>query len=156
MTARGYDLLTGRIRDLEREVREIQSQVGVVTNQSSETWHDNAPYSILVEQLRLADTRLSDAIRDLDDFQILEYPSALSSPTVDYGTRVLFDKDGKEFDFSIVGHGESDVRKRRILYSTPIAQALIGRKKGDRFRDVVNSKEFDFYVKNVSVLERLD
>jgi len=156
MTRKGYEKIARRVAELEVEVSKIESQVGVVTTQSSETWHDNAPYSVLVEELRVADRRLSDAINDARGGKFVEYPTRIVDPIVGYGTRVLFERDGENFDFSIVGFGDSDIDKGRILYRTPIAQILMGRREGERFSDSVNGNSFEFYIKRVEALGDLD
>lgn len=156
MTQRGYNTLRANIQELENKVRKIQSQVGVVTTQSSETWHDNAPYSVLVEDLNVADRRLTNAIRDMDGARIREYPVKLEKKVVCYGTEVRFDMDNEEQIFSIVGYGDTDLDKNKILYITPLAKALIGKKEGEKFSEKIVDRVSNFYIKEIKALGNLE
>lgn len=146
MTRGGYERLLKRVGELEKEVRKIQSKVGEVTSQSSETWHDNAPYSVLLEELRIADRRLSEAIEQINDFRILEYPRVLKRQSVAYGTRVTFKQDDQVKTFSIVGYGDSDFKEGKILYRSPLAHILMRRERGETFKGKINEREFDFEI----------
>ena len=59
--------------------------------------------------------------------------SKLSGSTVKFGAQVtLVDEDTDEKKvYRIVGDLEADVKDGRISISSPIARALIGKKKGD-------------------------
>jgi len=151
MTTVGYANCVARVRDIETEVRKIQSQVGEVTTQSNETWHDNAPYSILVEELRLANIRLNEAHKFLGEHEIREYPTILSEPRVQYGTVVSLAMDGVGREFYIVGYGEDDFDKGKIVYACPLARVLIGRLMGERFNADINKMRRSFHIKNVTL-----
>ena len=59
--------------------------------------------------------------------------SKLSGDTVKFGAKVtLVDEDSEdEASYQIVGEFEADVKKGKISISSPIARAIIGKKKGD-------------------------
>jgi transcription elongation GreA/GreB family factor len=151
MTATGHANQLAKIRELEADVRRLQSQVGDVTTQSSETWHDNAPYSILVEELRMADRRLSEAHNFLNDYVIRDYPTVLMQPIVQYGTSVALRMDGKPHEFAIVGYGEDDFDRGHIVYECPIARVITGRHQGEEFRADINRTPRLFYIERVTL-----
>lgn len=137
---KGAERCRERIGELEAVVREIQGNMGEVTTQSAETWHDNAPYDVLVQELRLKNRMLNESHDILRGCQITPYP-VVSDGRVSYGTRVVFSRDSTHFDFSIVGYGDSDFDKGRILYTSPLSLALMGHMEGDSFYAIVNKEK---------------
>lgn len=152
MTHKGYKRQVERVQELERKVREIQSKVGEVTTQTSETWHDNAPYSILVEELRLADRRFADALNEMSQFRIMEYPREVGSK-VAYGTKVELYRDSKKETLTIVGHEEGNFEKGEISYLSPLGRALVGKKVGDFFMEKIHEKTQMFKILGVYPIE---
>ena len=153
-TLRGLKNQIERIKLLEAKVSEIESKVGEVTTQSSETWHDNAPYSILVEELGIADRRLRDAHEELRSYVIHEYPVSLEEPRIDYGTRVKLQRNGKSEEICFVGYGETDFDKGHLAYDCPLALVLNGRLAGQAFTAEINGKSNTFFIERVTAIER--
>jgi len=57
-----------------------------------------------------------------------------SSPIIEIGSRVKVQYNHEEVvKYTITGYGETDLNKHRISYTTPLAQALIGRPIDDEF-----------------------
>ena len=48
------------------------------------------------------------------------------------GCRVTLDVNGTEHEFSIVGEWEADPAQKKISHQSPLGQALVGKKPGDR------------------------
>ena len=68
----------------------------------------------------------------LQHAQIIEHTK---SSTIGLGSRVkLRDGDGEEYDWLIVGSAEANPRNARISNESPVGQALMGRKKGDKVK----------------------
>ena len=51
--------------------------------------------------------------------------------TVAIGTEVTFDRDAEQRTIEIVGHDEADPAANRIVFSAPLARALLGAEVGD-------------------------
>lgn len=45
-----YDLIQKRINELKQDLKNLATEFNDVLNQSSETWHDNAPYDMAKSQ----------------------------------------------------------------------------------------------------------
>lgn len=61
--------------------------------------------------------------------------AGVASDSVGLGSRVrIRDSDGDEYDWTIVGSAEANPRQSRISNESPVGQALMGRKKGDKVR----------------------
>jgi len=156
MTRKGLERLQARIDELERTLRETQQEVGEATRQSSETWHDNAPYDAICADIRIHDERLKEAHRSLIDCEILEYPHTLESNIVRYGSGVIFKIDHERRDFKIVGFGDSDMDKNRILYLSPLAQQLMGHKEDEIFQIELDQKRREVKIEKVYAITDSD
>ncbi len=93
---------------------------------------ENAEYHSAKEAQGWNETRISEMEDRLSRAEVID-PAKLSGDTVMFGAKLtLIDQDSKaEVKYQIVGDFEADVKKGRISISSPIARALIGKKKGD-------------------------
>lgn len=62
-------------------------------------------------------------------------PAATKAGMVQFGRTVTYHHQagrlaGQQFTFTIVGVDEADVKQRRIAFTSPLARALIGKRKG--------------------------
>jgi transcription elongation GreA/GreB family factor len=119
-----------RIAELEKEILSLGPEFYEVFNQSSETWHDNAPFDALRDRQSLLDAEL----------QQLRYTlrrSALSAPkpkrnTVGYGSVVQLENGNNYF---IAGDwtphaGQTKNEAAVVSSNAPVAQQLFGKKVG--------------------------
>jgi len=77
--------------------------------------------------------------------------SNIKKDTVSLGSDVDFveDETGEEFSYEIVGTTEADVESGRISNESPIGNALLGRKAGDKISIVVPSGIMNITIKKV-------
>lgn len=77
--------------------------------------------------------------------------SNVKKDTVSLGSDVDFveDETGEEFSYEIVGTTEADVENGRISNESPIGNALLGRKAGDKISIVVPSGIMNITIKKV-------
>ena len=93
---------------------------------------ENAEYHAAKEAQSHNEGRIAELEDKLSRADIIDV-SKLSGSTVKFGAQVtLVDEDTDEKKvYRIVGDLEADVKDGRISISSPIARALIGKKKGD-------------------------
>lgn len=93
---------------------------------------ENAEYSAAKEAQALNEGRIGELEGLISRAEIID-PSKLSGDVVKFGATVtLVDEEtDKERIYTIVGDSEADVKAGRISISSPIARALIGKKKGN-------------------------
>jgi len=72
-----------------------------------------------------------------------------SGGAVNIGSTVTVDKDGKRTDFIIVGSEESNVAEGKISMKSPFGQAILGKKKGDKFTFSAPSGEVSYFIAEV-------
>ncbi len=148
-TKKGMNNYNERIAVLERKLNHQQKEVGVAMNQGAETWHDNSPFECARADLTVTDRMVSELYDNLRYAQIREYPRPNGLDTVEYGTRVVFLRDRKRQEFTLVGYGHGDIDRNRIHYDSPLAQVLIGSKVGQSFDGEVNGRQFSFHILEV-------
>ncbi len=93
---------------------------------------ENAEYHAAKEAQGWNETKVQELEDRLSRAEVID-PTKLSGETVMFGAKLtLIDEDTEaEVKYQIVGDFEADVKKGRISISSPIARALIGKKKGD-------------------------
>ncbi|TMJ42283.1 MAG: transcription elongation factor GreA [Alphaproteobacteria bacterium] len=93
---------------------------------------ENAEYHAAKEQQGWTEARVAELEDKISRAEIIDI-SKLSGDTVKFGAKVtLVDEDTEdEAAYQIVGEFEADVKKGLISVSSPIARAIIGKRKGD-------------------------
>jgi transcription elongation factor GreA len=131
MTAGGYNDLVDEVRHLKtverpRIIRAIEEA------RAHGDLSENAEYHAAKEAQGWNETRVAELEDKISRADIIDV-SKLSGDTVMFGAKVtLIDEDTEaKVIYQIVGDTEADVKKGRISISSPIARAIIGKKKGD-------------------------
>jgi transcription elongation factor GreA len=95
---------------------------------------ENAEYAAAKEKQSFVEGRIQ-YINSVISAQVID-PSTLNYPHIVFGATVsLEDLDsGNEVTYKIVGVDEADISKHKISIASPIARALIGKKKGDEVK----------------------
>jgi transcription elongation factor GreA len=93
---------------------------------------ENAEYHAAKEQQGWTEARVAELEDKISRAEIIDV-TKLSGDTVKFGAKVtLVDEDTEQkAAYQIVGEFEADVKKGKISVSSPIARAIIGKKKGD-------------------------
>jgi transcription elongation factor GreA len=93
---------------------------------------ENAEYHAAKEQQGWIEARVAELEDKISRAEVIDI-SRLSGDTVKFGARVtLIDEDtDDEAIYQIVGEFEADVKQGKISISSPIARAIIGKRKGD-------------------------
>ena len=93
---------------------------------------ENAEYSAAKEAQGHNEGRISELEGLISRAEVID-PAKLSGDVVKFGATVtLIDEETEqEKVYTIVGDSEADVKLGRVSISSPIARALIGKKKGE-------------------------
>jgi transcription elongation factor GreA len=93
---------------------------------------ENAEYHAAKEQQGWTEARVAELEDKISRAEVIDI-SKLSGDTVKFGAKVtLVDEDTEDqAAYQIVGEFEADVKKGLISVSSPIARAIIGKRKGD-------------------------
>jgi len=91
---------------------------------------ENNEYVSAKEQLAFIDGRIEELEEVVKNASLVAEKSS-SSPCVGIGCRVTVDSGKNQVIYHIVGEWEANPAERKISHSSPLGQALIGKKVGD-------------------------
>jgi len=149
MTRAGYDKIKN---DLDRlntvELPEILERLATARGEGDLS--ENAEYHGAQESRGLMEARIN-LLRDKLSRALLIDPSQLRKDEVGFGCTVKvkdLDFDDEE-EFTLVGAGEEDYDNDKILFTSPLAQGLVGKKPGDRVEIEVPRGTLKFEVLDI-------
>ena len=132
MTRTGYQKLREDLDRLENvEMPKIEKRIGAARLEGDLT--ENAEYHGAKESQGMLQAKINMLRDKLARASILD-PTKMPKGEVAFGATVVvkdLDCDDQE-EYTLVGAGEEDYDAGRILVSSPLAQGLLGKKKGDK------------------------
>lgn len=151
MTRDGYDKLKAELERL-RTVEMIAVTKRVAAARDLGDLSENAEYHAAREDQGLLQAKINELSDRLARAELVD-PTNLPKDTVVFGSRVTvkdLDVDEEE-TFELVGPGQENPERGRILTSSPIGQGLLGKKKGEVAEIQVPSGTIRFKVLDISV-----
>ena len=128
LTAEGYSELQAELQKFK--AKEPQAVDRVTKAREFGDLSENSEYHAAREDLAMVQGR----IEELEE--LLARASVIKNPpkrlVVDLGCKVTVTHDNSETTFILVGDYEADPQKRKISHDSPLGQALIGKKVGEK------------------------
>ena len=131
VTKKGYELLKKELKQLLNTDRpEVVKAISTAREHGD--LKENAEYHAAKEQQGFIEGRIQELNAKLANANVIDIEK-LSGDKVIFGATVTFeDIDTEEVsNYQIVGEDESDIKKQKISFSSPIAKALIGNYEKD-------------------------
>jgi transcription elongation factor GreA len=131
MTRQGYDRLKAELARLESEEMPLVTQK-LADARAEGDLKENAEYHAQRENQGMLMAKINELRSKLASAEIVD-TSALPKDTVAFGAAVKV-KDlefGDEDTYTLVGAGDEDYETGKILVTSPIGQALLGKKVGE-------------------------
>ena len=153
MTRDGYEKRKATLDRMQAsEMIEITKRVATAREMGDLS--ENAEYHAAREDQGMLEARIN-MLKDELSRAVLIDPDNLPTDSVAFGSRVtVTDLDGGgDEEFELVGPGQDDPDKNRILTSSPIAQGLMGKKKGQIAEIAVPRGTLRFKVKKIAVAD---
>jgi len=149
MTRAGYDKIKADLDQLNTvELPKILERLAIARGEGDLS--ENAEYHGAQESRGLMEARIN-LLRDKLSRALLIDPSQLRKDEVGFGCTVKvkdLDFDDEE-EFTLVGAGEEDYDNDKILFTSPLAQGLVGKKPGDRVEIEVPRGTLKFEVLDI-------
>ncbi len=151
MTREGYDKLKAEL-DRLRNVEMIEVTKRVAEARAMGDLSENAEYHAAREDQGILQAKINDMSDRLARAAIVD-TSTLPKDTVAFGSKVkVMDLDLDEEEvYELVGPGQENPDKGRILTGSPIGQGLLGRKKGETVEIPVPRGTIRFKVLEISL-----
>lgn len=139
MTAAGYAVLQQELKYRQQVERPRIIQL-ITEARTHGDLSENAEYHAAKEQQAHNESRIAELEDKLARADVIDV-SKLSGETVKFGSTVtLIDEDtDKKQVWQIVGEPEADAKAGKISINSPLARALINKKKGDTVEVVTPS-----------------
>jgi transcription elongation factor GreA len=130
MTAAGFAALEAELKE-RQQVERPRIIAAISEARSHGDLSENAEYHAAKEAQGHNEGRVAELEDMISRAEVIDV-SKLSGDTVKFGARVtLIDEDTEEQKtYQIVGEAEADVRSGKISIGSPLARALVGKKKG--------------------------
>src|SRR5581483_10699980 len=131
MTAAGYSVLEDELKHRQQVDRPRIIQL-ITDARTHGDLSENAEYHAAKESQSLNEGRIAELEDKLARAEVIDV-SKLSGDTIKFGATVtLVDEDTDEKKvWQIVGEPEADAKKGKISITSPLARALINKKKGE-------------------------
>ena len=150
MLAEGYEMLTASLKELRAE-RPIIVQA-IEEARAHGDLSENAEYHAAKERQGQVEAMIGEIEDRVTRAQIID-PTSLSGDRVVFGATVtVIDENDKPQRYQIVGQTESDAKKGRISYESPLARALIGKSIDDEIEVTVPSGEKFYLIKQIEFI----
>lgn len=150
MTREGYEKLKADLDRMQNaEMIEVAKRIAAARELGDLS--ENAEYHAAREDQGMLQARI-DALKDKLGRAYFVDRSSMNTDAIVFGARVqVKDLDlGEEETFELVGPGEEDYNKNKILITSPIGQGLVGKKRGDVAEIQVPMGKLRFEIVSIS------
>lgn len=131
MTTQGYQRLEAELKDL-KSVQRPSIIKAIAEAREHGDLSENAEYHAARERQSFIEGRILDLEAKVSHAEVIDV-SKLSGDTVMFGAwiKLADNETDEEVRYQIVGDEESDIKSGFLSVSSPLARALIGKKKGE-------------------------
>lgn len=108
---------------------------------------ENSEYTAAKDELAFVEGRLQELESILSNAEVIE-ELAGHNGIVELGSTVILAHaiDNSHTEFMIVGEFEADPQKKKLSHTSPIGNALIGKKKGQRVKVKIPAGEIEYII----------
>ncbi len=131
MTGPGYQRIVDELKNLKSVERPAIIQA-IAEARAHGDLSENAEYHAARERQSFIEGRIEELEMVVSAVEVIN-PSQLSGDTVKFGAHidVIDEETEKEATYQIVGVYEADIKLGRLSVSSPLAKALIGKRRGE-------------------------
>lgn len=131
ITRKGYEALKAELERIKK-VDRPENIIAIEEARAHGDLSENAEYDAAKERQQFINARISELGYKLGNADIID-PDKLPRDRVVFGSRVLLEntETGEEARYQLVGPDESNIEEGRISVSSPLGQAIIGKRPDD-------------------------
>lgn len=128
LTKEGLADLQGKLHEL-KTTRRRQIAEAIHTAKEQGDLSENAEYQSAKEEQNRIESEIAELEMTIKNAQVI---TRASNDIVSVGNRVVLKCNGKQTEYRIVGSNEADPLAGKISNESPMGQALLGKKKGEK------------------------
>jgi transcription elongation factor GreA len=143
-------------KKIQHELEELQSRVPTIAKAIEDArekgdLRENAEYHAAREEMSMINARIQDLRSKLSRAVVVD-ESQIDTSRVAFGAKVKLEdlKDKSIEDWLLVGEGEDDPLENKILTSSPMGLALMGKKAGETINVNAPVGNLKFKIKSIS------
>ena len=131
VTKEGYEALKKELENLKR-VERPENIKAIEEARAHGDLSENAEFAAAKDRQGFIEGRISELQYKLANADII-IPDKLNKDKAVFGSKVLLEniETGEDVQYQLVGSDESDIEKGRISVSSPLGQAILGKRPGD-------------------------
>jgi transcription elongation factor GreA len=131
ITRKGYEVLKAELERIKK-VDRPQNIDAIEEARAHGDLSENAEYEAAKDRQQFINARIGELEYKLGNAEIID-PDKLPRDRVVFGSRVLLENTdtGEGVEYQLVGPDESDIAQGRISVSSPLGQAIIGKRPDD-------------------------
>jgi len=131
ITRKGYEALKAELERIKK-VDRPQNIDAIEEARAHGDLSENAEYEAAKDRQQFINARIGELEYKLGNAEIID-PDKLPRDRVVFGSRVLLENidTGEGVEYQLVGPDESDIAQGRISVSSPLGQAIIGKRPDD-------------------------
>lgn len=148
MTKAGFNKLQDEVQALRDKIPDIQKAISEAREEGD--LKENAEYHAARESLGLLEAKIADIESKLGQAKIMQ--ATESSDEILFGATVKVNDityDDEE-TYYLVGEGESDPMQNRITTTSPMGQAMLNKKVGEKFTVDAPAGQIEYEVLEIS------
>lgn len=147
-----YQLTAGGKQELETELEQLKGRRGEIADKIADArdygdLSENAEYDAAREEQGLLETRIAEIEDVLLNAELI---TPVKSDSVALGSVVTLKTEGKKVEYTLVGPVEANPLEGRISTESPIGQALMGKKVGDKVELTTPKATLTYAVASIS------
>ena len=151
LTAEGYKKLKDEL-DHMRSVERPAAAAAIAEARDKGDLSENAEYDAAREAQGLLEMRIAQLEATLNNSRVID-ESLISKDKVQILSKVtlLNHTNKREVTYTLVSENEANLREGKLAIGTPIAKALLGKKKGDIVEVTVPAGVMKFEILDISI-----
>ena len=151
LTAEGYKKLKDEL-DHMRSVERPAAAAAIAEARDKGDLSENAEYDAAREAQGLLEMRIAQLEATLSNSRVID-ESKISKDKVQILSKVtlLNHNVKREVEYTIVSENEANLREGKLAIGTPIAKALLGKKKGEVVEVTVPAGVIKFEILDISI-----
>jgi transcription elongation factor GreA len=136
ITKLGKEKLQLDLEALQNELKNVMVERGKAAREGD--LKENSAYIFYGEKAEMIRSQISEASDDLRSAVIQEAPKDVETIQFGHCVTVRYENDQREMTITLVGKNDTKLKPNWICYESPIGQALMGKKVGDKI--IVNEQ----------------
>jgi len=134
ITREGYEALKNELEHL-KTVERPQNIKAIEEARAHGDLSENAEFAAAKERQAFIEGRVNELGYKLGNSDIID-PDTIPKDQAVFACKVILENidTGENVEYMLVGSDESDIKKGRISVSSPLGQAILGKKEGDEIK----------------------